>query len=325
MDLNALALGIDMGGTKIATGLVSADGSLLAKTKGLNKKDSAETILDCIMNQVDQVIETLEYQMSSVRGVGFSIPAVIDRDRGIIKWAPNIPALNNFPLRDVLEKRLRLPVYLGFDGHMAALGEHWVGVGKDVRNMILLIIGTGVGGAIIADGRLIFGSTGQAGAFGWMVHGEAHPKSFKLGWLEGQTAGPWILELAQSKGHFSTTEEVFAEAALGNKTAQEVIRHVGELLGRALSSLVSALDTELVVLTGGVGSKGQLLVPVITDCIKKYSQPYIADRVSVKVSQLGAEAAILGAAKVVFDANQPTDTNGSHDEGRPIDDFGKRE
>lgn len=299
---DAFALGIDMGGTKIATGLVSTDGRLVAKTKGPNKKKSPDTIFQCLLSQIDQVMEMARVCSKDITGIGFSIPAVIERDKGIINWAPNIPALNGFPLRDVLEEKTRLPVFLGFDGHMAALGEHWVGVGKDVRNLILLIIGTGVGGAIIADGKLILGSTGQAGAFGWMIHGEAHPRTSKLGWLEGQTAGPWILELARSKGQFSSTEEVFAGAASGSKIAQQVIDHVGQLLGLTVSSLVSALDTELVVLTGGVGSNGRLLIPTITDYVKQYSQPYIADNVSIKISELGAEAAILGAAKVVFDA-----------------------
>jgi glucokinase len=302
MKPSTFALGIDMGGTKVATGLVSKDGRIVAETFGANRKDSPQTILECLSAQIDQVIEKIGISSADIAGIGLSIPAVMDRDEGAIEWAPNIPALNGFPLRDALQECIGLPVYLGFDGHLAALGEHWVGAGKYVQNMILLIIGTGVGGAIVADGRLIIGSTGLAGAFGWMVHGHEHHRQRELGWLEGQTAGPWILELANTRGQFATTAEVFACAAAGNLAAIEVIEHVGRLLGMAISSLVSALDTELVVLTGGVGSNGELLIPIISQYVREYSQPYIAKKASVIVSELGADAAIVGAAKLAFDA-----------------------
>ncbi|HEV8470051.1 MAG TPA: ROK family protein [Candidatus Limnocylindria bacterium] len=295
MSSSGCALAIDVGGTKISACLVDAAGLLRGRLDVQTDRRGGDEV-------VRQVIEVAveAAKGADVLGVGVAVPAVVDRDRRVVTWAPNIRGWRNVSLAARLEKALSVPAVLEYDGQASAAGEHWVGAARGVDNVVMLVIGTGIGGGIICDGRLYRGSDGLAGAVGWLSCGPGNTRGRgrrRVPELESVAAGPAIAR----RGRRRRAQDVLTSAASGNARARKVIEATADLLGRAVADLVSLLNPDLVVLGGGVGAGlGSRLLPRIRATVRDHAQPISAKRARVVMSALGTDAGLFGAARAVF-------------------------
>jgi glucokinase len=303
-----IAAVLDIGGTKVAAGLITESGRLIDKISVPTDQRSAQAVIDTVLGLVGSELERSEQE---VVGIGVSVAGAVDRSTGTVRWAPNIAGWQDIPLGRLLREATHLPVLVGFDGHLTALGEHWKGAGQGVRDMVLLIIGTGIGGGLILAGELYRGADDLAGAAGWMITSPERltsTESQAKGNLESAASGIAIAAAAEQMlrdGHASsltspvTAETVLQAAYEGDRVARTTVNNAGECIARAVVSIVSLLDPELVVLGGGVGSTGIFLHPV-RSAVAAFAQPISRQGIRVESAQLGNDAGLFGAARAVF-------------------------
>jgi glucokinase len=335
------AIAVDIGGTKIAAGAVGPAGQLDCTMAVPTPRDDLPALLDAVADLVRGVRAAVSALPAGVAvsdcpaGLGVSVAGAVDPDSGDVHYAPNIPALQETPLQRLLSDATGLPVVVGFDGHLTALGEHWIGAGRGTRNMVLLTVGTGIGGGLILDGKLCRGSDNLAGAAGWMIADPARlgaAGSLLAGNLESVSAGPAIAAAATAlagtvparptgwvagatpagtagpagigdrrDGGGMRAEDVLAAARAGDEVTRAVLDEAGRALGYAVTSIVSLLNPEKVIIGGGLGSTGVFLDQV-REAVAAYAQPTSRSRVVIETAALGADAALVGAACAVFEA-----------------------
>ena len=290
-----VAVALDIGGTKVAAGCVDRDGRLLHTVSQPTVLDSPQALLNAV---VALAADECQRAPGPVVGVGVSMAGAVEPSSGDVRYAPNIPAWRDVALGRALRDAVELPVAVGFDGHLAALGEHWVGAGRGTQNMVLLVIGTGIGGGLILDGALYRGSDNLAGAAGWMVVDPATVGSRfsrAKGNLESIASGPGLAEAAGM-----AAEEALAAARAGDADAREAIERAATFLAHAVAGIVSLLNPELVVLGGGLGSTGAFL-QIVRDVVSTVAQPTSGRSARIETAQLGADAGLIGAARTVFE------------------------
>ncbi|MDH7475768.1 MAG: ROK family protein [Anaerolineae bacterium] len=313
-------LAADIGGTKIATAVVSSTGEILQMSKSPTSLNGPSALLDQITTMLQADLKRAGVDAEDVLGLGVGIPAVIDEHHKVIVWAPNLPGWENIPLHDELVKRLGLPVHIEYDGHAAVLGEWWLGAGRGYRSVVFVIVGTGIGGGMILDGRLYRGASRLAGAAGWFVLGTQRASdkyARQLGHWESLAAGPGIARytverlrqsdqpsllrsLSLSTSEPLTARMVFDAARQGDPLADEIARYVGEVLGVGIANIVSLVNPEVVIIGGGVGTQADLFIDRIREVVIHNAQPISAQAVQIVPSQLGESAGLLGAAKAML-------------------------
>jgi len=299
------AVAVDIGGTKIAAAGVARDGRLAHSVSVPTPRDDPGALLDAVVSLIGGVREAASGRAA---GVGVAVAGAVDPDSGDVRYAPNIPGLREVPLRRLLSDATGLPVLVGFDGHLTALGEYWAGAGRGCRNMVLLTVGTGIGGGLILDGRLYRGSDNLAGAAGWMI---ADPAALAAGGsrsagnLESVSAGPAIAASHRPAGDGggACAEDVVAAARAGDHHAQEVLSDASRFLAHTVTGIVSLLNPEKVIIGGGLGSTGVFLAPVRA-AVAAFAQPTSGRRVLIETAALGPEAALVGAACALFEEVQ---------------------
>ena len=307
------AVAVDIGGTKIAAGAVARNGRLAHAASVPTPRDDPDALLDAIVSLIGGVREAAGGHPA---GVGVAVAGAVDPDSGEVHYAPNIPALHECPLQRLLSDATGLPVLVGFDGHLTALGEYWAGAGRGTRNMVLLTVGTGIGGGLILDGRLYRGSDNLAGAAGWMIAGPAAlgaAGSRSAGNLESVSAGPAIAAAHRPTGSGGacdlSAEDVLAAARAGDQHAQAVLDDAGRFLAHAVTGMVSLLNPDKVIIGGGLGSTGVFLAP-IREAVAAFAQPTSRRRVIIETAALGPDAALVGAACALFEEVQESTSPG---------------
>lgn len=293
-----LTVALDVGGTKVAGGLVDADGRVLAR----ERTSSAGADLT---GRVARLARTLvDRAGGTVAGVGLSVAGAVEPATGVVTFAPNLPSWNGVAVGPELSAALGgLPVVLGYDGHAGALGEHWRGAGRGARSLAFLIIGTGVGGGLVLDGRLHLGAHRIAGAAGWMVTDPAQtrtPEGRARGGLESVAAGPAIAAAAG----LADARAVAAAAAQGHPAAVAAVDRAAAAVGHAAVGIVSLLDVDAVVLGGGVGAGIPAFAERTRAAVAELAQPQARKGVRVLPAQLGDDAFLVGAARLVLDGRQ---------------------
>lgn len=317
------AVGVDVGGTKVACGLVDTAGTVLERRRvAIDASDpTGMGPFKQIAAMVREAADAARGTGLAVTGCGVAVPAVIDRPSGRVIWAPNIAGWRGFPLGELLQEATGIPVLLDHDGPAAVMGEQWVGAARSCRHVVLLIVGTGVGAGFILDGRVYRGSRGIAGAVGWScLEPEAveDPVYREKGFLETVAAGPGIarqlreriargepsiaLELAGGDVRGITAEVVFSSAEKGDDTARQVIARAVRYIGMAVSNLVSAFNPEVVVLGGGVGRRLGPYLGEIRRVVDATAQPQAAPVAKVACAELGDDAGVIGAARLAMEA-----------------------
>jgi glucokinase len=305
-------LAVDIGGTKVAAGLVSQDGEVLARCQEPTCQNGPEEGIAQIMRLLENLLAGNRLSAQDTQGIGIGIPAVLEPDTDLIIWGPNLAGWRNVALRPALEEHFNLPVCVEYDGHTAVLGEWWVGEGRRCKTLADVIVGTGVGGGMILDGRLVRGVNRLAGAVGWFAFNDeeqpGNPEARSLGYWESFVAGPGIARRAiellasgaypqsQLSGEAVDARAVFNAAQQGDPLALRVTGETVRLLGLGIANIVSLINPELVVLGGSVGSNAGFLIPDIRQVVLRWAQPISARSLRIVPSRLNGEAGLLGAA-----------------------------
>lgn len=297
-------IGIDLGGSKIAFGLVSPRDEIRARRRIDTESEAGlESVVERIAIEVDALKTTLPPEQK-VEAVGIGAPGPVDHRSGDLLTLVNLPGISNTPFRRALQQRLALPVALDHDAKVAALGEFHYGAGRERESMIYIVMGTGVGAAIIYQGQLIYGESNSAGESGHMtVDPNGHPcHCGSRGCLETYTSGPALAKhYAAATGENVSGAAVNERALTGDETARALLRSAGRALGIAIASLAMTLNIELFVIGGSVAKAGDLLLEAARASLKQYAFKAVAARVKVAASEMGEDAPILGAAWLARD------------------------
>lgn len=301
--------GVDVGGTTVKIGLFSGDGKLEEKYEiATDKSDQGAHIIEHIAAKLEEIIAKKSYGILDCMGVGIGLPGPVDR--GMILGCVNL-GWGIFSIVEEFSKAFHnVPVYAANDANTAALGEYVAGAGKGMKNMIMVTLGTGVGGGIIIDGRILEGANGGAGEIG---HIPVNPQEQdtcgcgKKGCLEQYASATGIVRIAEKlrkeNGNTAlpagcTAKQVFDYAKEGDELAMQAVEELGRYLGLALASCACVMNPEGIVIGGGVSRAGKILL----DVTEKNFQTYVfkpCRNVKFSLAELGNDAGIYGAAAMV--------------------------
>ncbi len=300
------SIGVDLGGTNLRAAAISVEGRELGKIKGFtNLKEGRDAVIEDMVRAIRSLRD--EFGGAGFAGVGVAVPGFIDIKKGLIVGSNNLPQFEGFPVRDDISRRLGKPVILENDANAAAMGEKWLGAGRDVNDLVLLTLGTGIGGGIIMDGRILHGHVGMAGEFGHMtVIPSGNPCGCgNDGCLEKHSSATAITAMARllQLGENLSAREVF-EIAGGEGELAEKARHIfesmGSALGIALANLINVFNAPLYLLSGGPLPAWELFAPAMLREVKRRSFTYRNTRTRIEPAVLGNEAGLYGAAYLPF-------------------------
>ena len=329
------SVGVDLGGTNLRIAAVGEQGNLLEKiTLGTEVTRGRDRVVGDMCDAIQHIVS--KYQGSgALLGIGIGVPGIIDMKTGMVRESPNLRDWADYPVRDEIEKRLGTRVILENDANSAAFGEKWLGAARDVEDMAMLTLGTGVGGGLVMGGRIWHGMTGMANEFG---HITVEPDGVlcgcgNRGCLEAYASAtaivrsareaiasggaPGLARAANSNVEFSA-KAVYNLAIQGDETSREIFRGVGRALGIVLSDLVNALNLPMYVIGGGVASAWDAFSPAIFEELQQRSLIYAATspepaqkkgasarvkpagtaRTVITRSLLGSDAGLYGAARL---------------------------
>lgn len=285
-----MLVGVDVGGTHLRVARGDVHGALQGDILARPTPHNYPTLLATI----DDMITELGVPVDRLDGLGIGIPGTVGPDGPM--FVPALPWLDAAEMRGDLAARYATPIAFANDAQCALLGEVAKGAARGTRDAILIALGTGVGGAILANGRLLRGATGAAGAFGWLAEpsGAAVPDSRHGPW-EQVASGSALTSLARETG--CSVAELTDRARAGDNPAAKALEHYGRVLGQGIAGLVSALDPAILIIAGGVSDAFDLLAPMIRREISLWASPQ-GRNVPVRSAELGKSAGVVGALMV---------------------------
>jgi glucokinase len=309
-------LGLDIGGTKLAAGVVDAAGNVHSfAVEPTRPHEGPEVALARLFDLGRRVVDESGLDWGRIEAVGIGCGGPLDAERGVLIAPPHLPGWRDVPVAALAGSAFDRPVALENDATAAAAGEHRWGAGAGVRHMVYLTISTGVGGGVIIDGALYRGASGNGGELGHVTvdwRGRPCRGCGRRGCLEAYVSGTSIAERAREAGlPFASSEEVAAAALAGDAGASALWDETVEALSCGLISIVNLFEPELVVLGGGVTRSGDLLVPPVRESVRAGAMRPAGD-VDVVLSPLGERVGVVGAAAIVYDRTVAGDasTNG---------------
>ena len=305
-------LGIDLGGTTVKMGIFGSDGVLVDKWEIPTRvEEEGKAILPDIAESIGEKLGQHQIEKSQLLGIGMGVPAAAD-ENGVVQNTTNL-GWGYKEVRRELEELTGIPVKVGNDANMAALGEMWKGGGEGSRNLVMVTLGTGVGGGIIVDGHILFGAGGACGEIGHIcVNYDETEKCGcgKKGCIEQYASATGIVRLAKRRlaactertvlrAESVTAKDVWDAVKAGDGVAVQIAEEFGRYLGYALADVAAMADPEVFVIGGGVSKAGEILI----DYVEKYyrEQAFYANKnVKFALAQLGNDAGICGAAKMIL-------------------------
>jgi len=282
-------IGLDVGGTKTALIVGDDEGRVMQRHQFLTDPAGGFTGWLAQLEKLYQVMP----EVDSPQAISVSIGGPLDIERGIIYSPPNLPGWDAIPLKETLQKRFGLPVFVEHDGNAGAIAEWRFGAGRGTRNMIFLTMGTGLGAGFILDKHVYRGSTDLAGEVGHMRIAEDGPKAYgKRGSWEGYCAGPAFARLAQQMypqrwPQLPTTPEIAALALAGDEQALQVVERVGTYLGRGLAVLADLINPESIVIGSMAVRLGDLVLEPARQELAREALPAAAKACRVVPAALG--------------------------------------
>lgn len=310
--MGKVCFGVDVGGTTVKLGLFTTDGDVLDKWEIITRtQNQGDFILSDIKESIEEKYSERKIQKEDILGIGIGVPGPVT-DQGVIKKAVNL-GWPEFSIVDKFQKMTGLPVKAANDANVAALGEMWKGGGQGYQNVVLVTLGTGVGGGIIINGKIINGVNGAGGEIGHM-HVEDGVSDVcgcgKKGCLEQMASASGVVRLAMKKlnadkrpsllrNNELSAKAVFDAVKEDDEIALEIVEDFGRYLGNALANIATIVDPEIFVIGGGVSKAGQILL----DYIKKYYKIYAfpaCKNVIFALAKLENDAGIYGAAKLLL-------------------------
>lgn len=314
-------VGVDLGGTKIATALTDTDCQILKyESVRTEAARGAEPIVAQMISEIQRITEGLPKE--SILGIGVACAGLIEPGTGKVLYSPNLD-WRDLPLKEMIKAELPLPVYVGNDVNMAALGELHYGAGIGKKQLVCVFVGTGIGGGIVIDGHLYEGANGFAGEIGHATIDWDGPPcpSGNPGCWEGYASGTAMQRRALDalkQGESSMLAdmihgdeskmrvELIAEAAAkGDALAQQIIRETGEYLGAGCANLVNVLNPERIIMGGGVIRGVPELVDMTREVVKRRALQDAAAAVEIVKARFGREAGVIGGAVLAKLAGKP--------------------
>jgi glucokinase len=328
------SIGVDLGGTNLRIAAVSTDGKLLEKVTVATRIDrGADHVIDDMCNAIRTLTDRYRSE-GTFLGAGIGVAGIIDLDAGIVRKSANLPGWENYHVREQIEHRLGTRIYLENDAKVAALGEQWLGAGRNEDNMAMLTLGTGIGGAIVLDGKIFHGMNGMAGEFG---HVTIEPEGVPCGCgnrgcaeryasasgivrmareaIESGQA-PELAKAANSEAEFSA-RLVYDLASKGDAAAQHIFQRFGCALGILLADIVNVLNLPVYVVGGNVAAAWDAFAPRMFEELAQRSLIYAATAPGdtsgtsknasvgikqwttvVKRAMLGGDAGLFGGARL---------------------------
>ena len=293
VDIKSQVIGIDLGGTAIKLGRFTTDGNCLQSLSVPTPQPATPTdVVEAIVNSIP-LIDPQGYS----KAVGIGTPGPVDATGRIAVVAINLANWHDVPLADLLEAKLKLPIFLANDANCAGLGEYWLGAGKKFQNLILITLGTGVGGAVILDGKLFTGHRGAAGELGLITLNPDGPKcnSGNQGSLEQYAS---VSAIRRRTG--LEPVELGELASSGDPKALTFWQEYGKDLGAGLASLIYILTPEAIAIGGGVCASFEFFLPSMQAEIERRVLPSSRAGLQILRAQLGNQAGMVGAAKLAL-------------------------
>ena len=305
--------GVDLGGTTVKLGLFGVEGNILDKWEiPTRKENQGAYILGDIAEALNKKLEERNIPKYNVAGVGMGVPGPI-KDDGTVMKCVNL-GWDIYNVAEELSKLMDLPVKVGNDANMAALGESWQGGGKGFKNVVMVTLGTGVGGGIIVDGKMIAGTNGAGGEIGHITMNTEETASCgcgKKGCLEQYASATGIVNSAKKLLASSdkpsalreldevTCKDIFDCAKANDELAKELVESLGKNLGLALAHISCVVDPEVFVIGGGVSKAGDILLEVIQKYYVQYAF-HASRNTKFALAKLGNDAGMYGGAKLIL-------------------------
>lgn len=310
--MDKLVIGVDVGGTNLRAASIDKNGMILRrKSRPSNAKRGIESLIQNLVSVLKEMMEE-----ESISGVGIGIPGVIDVKNGILTQAPNISRVKNYPIREKLEQELGTAIDLALenDANCAALGEWWLGAGKEADSLIIVTLGTGLGGGVILNGSLWRGVSGMAGEIGHMtidpdgprcncgnfgcvesfVSAEAIRRMVKEG-LRDKNLKTIVRDQIKHLPVHDIPEIIGKAARVGDRFSREIWEAFGRALGIAIANLTNLLNVEMIIIGGGLSNSIDLFIrPAMIEARKRALRAPL-ENVEIKNSELGDDAGLLGA------------------------------
>ncbi|MEQ6387914.1 ROK family glucokinase [Bacillaceae bacterium S4-13-58] len=311
-----LYIGVDIGGTSVKIAFIHDDGTILAKWEIPTRiENNGQYILTDIASSINEHVSKYNLDKSKLVGCGVGAPGFVDSKEGFVYQAVNI-GWKNFDLSNRLKALISIPVFVENDANLAALGENWMGSGRQSNDLMCVTLGTGVGAGIISNGVLISGANGTGGEIGHItVNADGAPCNCgRNGCLETVASATGIIRLAiealnrpeagelkarfEAKGEL-TAKDVFDAAKNQDQKALEIVEYITKELGLSLSNLAIALNPERIVIGGGVSKAGQFLLDGIEKWFNHFSLGRTKEAVKFVIASLGNDAGVYGGAYLV--------------------------
>ncbi len=316
MGKNSAFLGVDIGGTSVKIGAIDREGVILEHRQIPTKVHrSPEEVVADIAGTAEDVTEIMTSQDRNVLSLGVGVPGAINWEKGVCRLLPNFPGgWKNVPLKELMERQLDLPTFIINDVRAITLAEHLFGAGKQVSSLVMMAIGTGVGGGVVLNNELLIGSDGNAGEIG---HINVEPEGIlcgcgSRGCLECYASGPAIAGAALralmqqndtlirdlvANDYNKVSAAIVTQAAeQGDPLAKEILTTAGHLVGRVLAKVAVVVNPEMLVLGGGVAQAGHFLFESVFQAFHDTLHIIKSEKIQVRLSELGVLAGIQGCA-----------------------------
>lgn len=309
-------LGIDIGGTNLRGAIVDESGNILKRNTCPSKaKEGIETVI----KNLTQFTELFKKHSPDLIGIG--VPGIIDKKSGLLTQAPNIKGVHNYPLLNTLKEILDIPFILENDASATAVGENWFGAGKTINSMVMLTLGTGLGGGIIINNKLWNGEDGMAGEVGHIIVNPNGPacNCGSSGCIESYVSREALRKNVLVNSELSnllaqTHKDDIPEALMkvakdGNEQAILIWKKFGRWLGVGITSIINLLNIRMIVIGGGISNAWELFIEEAEAELQKRGLKGPVERVEIKKASLGDDAGIVGMAKLGFNYLENSSAN----------------
>ena len=313
-------IGIDLGGTSVKFAILTQEGEVQEKWSiKTNILDEGSHIVDDMIESINHRLKLLNLSAEDFIGIGMGSPGVVDREKGTVIGAYNLNWKTLQPVKEKIEKATGIPFFIDNDANVAALGERWKGAGENQPDVVFMTLGTGVGGGIVAEGKLLHGVAGAAGELGHITVDFDQPilcTCGKKGCLETVASATGIVNLTRryadeyagdaelkkliDNGEDVNAKIVFDLAKAGDELALIVYRNFARYLGIACANIGSILNPSTSVIGGGVSAAGEFLLDGVRKVYEENSFPQVRTSTKLALATLGNDAGVIGAASLVL-------------------------
>jgi glucokinase len=315
--LKKFLCGVDLGGTKISTGIVDENGNIIKSIKIPTMAEKGpDVVIERIEESIYQVLKDTGLEMSNLKGIGIGSPGPLNAKKGIVISPPNLPHWSNVPIVEILSKRLGIEVRLENDANAAAIGEHLFGSGRGVDNFVYITVSTGIGGGVIIEGKLYSGENSNAAEIGHHTINFDGPRCNcgNYGCFEAYASGTAIARFAREgieKGIKTKIKElagegevkaehVFEAAKLGDEFAKELVEKEAFYLGVGIANIMAFYNPRKIAIGGGVSAQWDMLYGKMMETVRKKALKPNAEVCEVVKAQLGENIGVLGAAALLL-------------------------